>query len=70
MASAGENTKKKTVFLIHRPLGCFIILENRERPLDSKTRTTTRPRFYEYLVVRTREPASFWRENAVAVRRA
>ena len=32
-----------------------------------KTRTTTRARFFQYLLVRTREPASFWRTNALAV---
>ena len=37
------------------------------RALDSKTRTTTRTRFYQYQVVRAREPASFWRENVIAV---
>ena len=34
----------------------------------SKTRKTTRKRFFQYQVVRTREPASFWRENGIAVR--
>ena len=37
------------------------------RPLDSKTRTTTRTRFFNTKVVRVRQPASFWRENARAV---
>ena len=37
------------------------------RALDSKTRTSTRTRFYQYQVVRAREPASFWRENVIAV---
>ena len=39
----------------------------RERPLDSKTRTTTKTRFSQYQVVRARESASFWRENVIAV---
>lgn len=38
-----------------------------KRPFDSKTRMTTRMRFPQYLVVHTCEPASFWRENAMAV---
>ena len=37
------------------------------RALDSRTRTTTSTRFSQYWVLLTREPASFWRENAVAV---
>ena len=37
------------------------------RPLDSKTSTTTSTRFSLYYVVLAREPASFWRENVVAV---
>ena len=36
-------------------------------PLDCKTSTTTSTRFSQYLVVLAREPASFWRENVVAV---
>ena len=38
-----------------------------ERTLDSKTWTTTRPRFSQCLVVHTRDVASFWRENAIAI---
>ena len=38
-----------------------------KRPLDSKTSTTTSKRFSQYVVVYVREPASFWRENVVAV---
>ena len=38
-----------------------------QRALDSKTRTTTSTRFSLYWVLRTREPASFWRENMIAV---
>ena len=34
---------------------------------NSKTRTTTRTRFSQYLVACLNEPASFWRENAIAV---
>ena len=33
----------------------------------SSSRTTTSARFSQYQVVLTREPASFWRENVVAV---
>ena len=32
-----------------------------------KMRTITRTRFSQYLVVREREPASFWREHVIAV---
>ena len=32
-----------------------------------ETRTTTSTRFSQYSVVLAREPASFWRENLVAV---
>ena len=38
-----------------------------QRRLDCKARTTTRTIFHQFEVVRAREPASFWRENAVAV---
>ena len=38
-----------------------------QRPLDSKTSTTTNTRFSQNTVLLTREPASFWRENVVAV---
>ena len=34
------------------------------RPLDSRMRTTTSTRFFEYYLVRAREPTSFWRENS------
>ena len=35
--------------------------------IDSKTSTTMRTRFSQYLVVLAREPTSFWRENVAAV---
>ena len=38
-----------------------------QRALDAKTRTTTSTRFSQYSPVLTREPASFWRENEIAV---
>ena len=34
---------------------------------DSETSTTTSTRFSQYLVMLAREPASFWRENVVAI---
>ena len=37
------------------------------RPLNSKTSTTTRTRFSQYLVVLARESVSFWREKVVAL---
>ena len=43
------------------------ILLSRKRPIDSKTRTTTKTRFSQYQVVRARESATFWRENVIAV---
>ena len=36
-------------------------------PWNSEIRTTTRKRFSQYWVLLTREPASFWRENVIAV---
>ena len=39
----------------------------KQRPLDSKTSTTKSMRFSQYYVVLACEPASFWRENVVAV---
>ena len=37
-------------------------------PIETpKKRTTTSTRFSQYYVVRTREPAPFWRENVIAV---
>ena len=36
------------------------------RTFDSETRKTSSTRFSQYQVVRAREPASFWRENAIA----
>ena len=41
--------------------------DNRDLLIDSKTSTTTSTRFSQYYVVRARKPASFWRENVVAV---
>ena len=37
------------------------------RALDSETRTITSKRFSQSWVLLTREPASFWRENVIAV---
>ena len=37
-----------------------------QRRLDCKARTTKRTIFYQFEVVRSHEPASFWRENAIA----
>ena len=45
------------------PFPSFQIL----RTFDSETRKTSSTRFSQYQVVRAREPASFWRENAIAV---
>ena len=49
----------------------IVILRSGEKStlllLNPKTRTTTRRRFSQYLVVCLNEPASFWRENAIAV---
>ena len=38
-----------------------------QRRLDCKARTTKRTIFYQFEVVRSHEPASFWWENAIAV---
>ena len=38
-----------------------------QRALDSRTRTTRSTTFSQYRVLLTREPASFWRENVIAV---
>ena len=42
-------------------------IKYRELLIDSKTSTTTSTRFPRYLAGHAREPASFWRENVVAV---
>ena len=44
----------------------FLSLFSNNRDLwIPKIRMSTRTRFSQYLVVRTREPASFWRENVI-----
>ena len=49
--------------LVPRSVISFI----QKRPLDSKTSMTTSVKFSQYYVVLAGEPASFWRENVVAV---
>ena len=53
------------------PLSSFVYISLfctiSETALDSKTSTTTSTRFSQYWVLLRREPASFWRENVVAV---
>ena len=54
-------------WLLNDPVDIFEPERKQKRALDSKTRTTTSTRFSQYLVVLLREPASFWRENVIAV---
>ena len=44
----------------------IVIVMYYQRPLHSKTSTTTSTRFSKYYVVLALKPASFWRENVVA----